>query len=355
MNSTQCIGIDISKDTFTACLCLRDSSGDLDFTKVESFANEKTGFNQLMRWAKKYVKTEYSLSFLMEATGVYHENLAHHLHKIKKEVHVVLPNKSHHYFRSLNVKSKTDELDARVLARFGVERNHPSWRPADPVLGELRNLTRYLDQLKRHKTSLSNQQHSKEYSAEMQQHILKSNKKLITATQKEIDATQKQIEKLIKSTPWLKEKIDKLTTIKGVGIQTVATVVAETKGFQDITNAKQLTSFAGLDVVYHLSGTSINRQTRISKKGNPYIRSALYFPGMAASRHNLELKAFYTRIIQRKPAKMIGQVAVQRKLLLLMYALWKKDEVYIPNYKNKTARTKEERAARDRSVADLHC
>ena len=76
---------------------------------------------------------------------------------------------------------------------------------------------------------------------------------------------------------------------------------------------------------------------------------------MAASRHNLELKAFYTRIIQRKPAKMIGQVAVQRKLLLLMYALWKKDEVYIPNYKNKTARTKEERAARDRSVADLHC
>jgi hypothetical protein len=30
---------------------------------------------------------------------------------------------------------------------------------------------------------------------------------------------------------------------------------------------------------------------------------------------------------------MIGIVAIQRKLLVLIYTLWKKDEIFIDNYK----------------------
>ena len=56
----------------------------------------------------------------MEATGVYYERLAYHLHKINQQVNVVLPNTCKHYFKSLNIKSKTDENDAKVLSRFAV-------------------------------------------------------------------------------------------------------------------------------------------------------------------------------------------------------------------------------------------
>src|SRR5690606_36897958 len=104
-------------------------------------------------------------------------------------------------------------------------------------------------------------------------------------------------------------------------------------GVEQFCSAKQLVSYAGYDVVQRESGTSVKGKTRISKKGNRYIRNALYFPAMVACRHNSVLKEAYTRIIQKKPSKMVGQVAVQRKLLILMYTLWKNDTVFIENYK----------------------
>lgn len=97
-------------------------------------------------------------------------------------------------------------------------------------------------------------------------------------------------------------------------------------------------SYAGYDVVQRESGTSIKGKTRISKKGNRYIRNALYFPAMVATRFNPDIKANYLRIIMKKPSKMVGQVAIQRKLLVLLYTLWKNNTSFIEGY-NKVAPT----------------
>lgn len=224
----QSIGIDISKDTFTACACFRHLDEKLSFTEIKKFKNAPKGFNQLLRWAKSCVEAKVELIFLMEATGVYYECLAYHLFKIKKQVVVVLPNMSKHYFSSLNVKTKTDEVDARVLSRFGVERVHRLWAPPSPVLLQLRNLTRYYVQLLEQKTALSNIKHSKEESYEVQKFILQSNQKLIKQIEAQIEQCKVEIEKLIASDPQLADKVEKLMAIKGVGLITVATIVAET-------------------------------------------------------------------------------------------------------------------------------
>lgn len=179
----QCIGIDISKDSFTACFCLLHQNEKLQFNEVKKFKNVKTGFNQLLRWAKKVKDSDLQISFLMEATGVYYENLAYHLININQQVHVVLTNTYKHYFTSLNIKTKTDELDAKVLSRFGVERSHRIWEKPNELYLKLRNLGRYLVQLKEQKTALSNIKHSKERAHKVQKVILRSNTKLI----KEID------------------------------------------------------------------------------------------------------------------------------------------------------------------------
>jgi len=171
--SKQCIGIDISKATFTACVCQRSDDGGLTFSKTVDFSNDTKGFNQFLRWSKGVIVRDAELVFLMEATGVYYENLAHHLHKIKKRVHVVLPNTSKHYFSSLNIKTKTDAVDARILSQFGVERIHKGWSPPPPVLLQLRNLTRYHVQLQEQKTALGNIKHSKDCSHAIQIFILK--------------------------------------------------------------------------------------------------------------------------------------------------------------------------------------
>ena len=152
----QAIGIDISKDTFNACLGSQGQNGELSFTSGICFKNTKQGYNRLLRWVKPILDREVPLVFLMEATGVYYQNLAHHLHGIGKTVHVVLPNTSSHYAKSLNVKTKTDALDAKILAQFALERTHRVWSPPSKILGELRHLTRYGVQLQEQRTTLNN-------------------------------------------------------------------------------------------------------------------------------------------------------------------------------------------------------
>lgn len=328
----QSVGIDISKASFTACICTRQLNNVLTYSEVKNFKNEKTGFNQLLRWVRKECDGK-DLNFLMEATGVYYERLAYYLHKINQRVNVVLPNTSKHYFKSLNVKSKTDEIDARVLSRFACEREHRTWEPPKPLFLQLRNLSRFAVQLKEQKTALTNIKHSKESSQEVEKFILRSNKQLIKQIDKQIKECEKKIEQLIQSDNELNEKVKKIQTIKGVGILTIATIIAETLGFQQVKNVKQLASYAGYDVVQRESGTSIKGKTRISKKGNRYIRNALYFPAMVACRYNEDLKKIYLRIIKNKPSKMIGQVAIQRKLLILIYTLWKNDCCFIEGYR----------------------
>lgn len=349
----QCVGIDISKDNFTACICKRDTRDSLSYSEIKKFANEKAGFNQLSRWTRKLTDQNVELLFLMEATGVYYESLAHHLHKIKRDVCVVLPNTSKHYFSSLNIKTKTDAVDAKVLSQLGVERKAKLWTPPTPILLELRNLTRYHVQLLEQRTSLQNIKHSKDSSHEVQKFILESNKKIIAHIDKQIDKCKAQINKLIESDQILSEKVNKLMTIKGVGKMTIATIIAETLGFEHVKSAKQLVSYAGYDVVRRESGTSVKGKTRISKKGNRYIRNAMYFPAMVACRFNPELKTCYLRIIQKKPSKMIGQVAIQRKLLTLIYTLWKNNSCYIENYQNKVAQATKAQATLDSSSIEL--
>lgn len=332
-NQKQCAGIDISQNSFTSCICTGKQDGSFLFSEVRTFKNEKTGYNQLLRWVRKTCDKNIELVFLMEATGVYYENLAYHLSALECRVHVVLPNTSKHYFSSLNIKSKTDEIDARILSRFGIERNHKLWQAPSATLMELRNLTRYYVQLQEQKTAIGNIKHSKEAAHEVQSFILNSNQKLIKEIDKQLNACTNKIKKLITSDEQLKSKVEKLQTIKGVGILTIATIIAETFAFEYFHSAKQLVSYAGYDVVHRESGTSIKGKTRISKKGNRYIRNALYFPAMVACRYNPVLKESYIRIIKHKPSKMVGQVAVQRKLLVLIYTLWKNNSVFIEGYK----------------------
>ena len=136
------IGIDISKSKFTACVCSLYDDQEVSFTSSVDFENDKKGFNQFIRWIKKNTCNGIDTLYLMEATGVYYENLAHHLFKIGKALHVALATSTKHYQRSLNVKSKTDQIDSKVLSQFAYERKHKLWEPPKPIYSKLRSLTR---------------------------------------------------------------------------------------------------------------------------------------------------------------------------------------------------------------------
>ena len=95
--------------------------------------------------------------------------------------------------------------------------------------------------------------------------------------------------------------------------------------------SKQLTSYAGYDIVLRESGTWRGR-SRISKKGNSHIRRALHMPSLCAKTYSQTYYKFYNRINDRKQNGLVSAVAVQRKLLGLIYTLSKNDAAYIENH-----------------------
>jgi transposase len=145
---------------------------------------------------------------------------------------------------------------------------------------------------------------------------------------KKIAKSFERIQAHIKSDPDIEKKVSNVWTTNGLGLLTVAIIIAETFGFEQFRNQRQLTSYAGYDVVERQSGSSIKGKTRISKKGNSRIRKAMFLPTMSYIRCNEAAKTRYDRIVDKKDIKMIGQVAAQRRLLILIYTLWKNNETY---------------------------
>ena len=112
-------------------------------------------------------------------------------------------------------------------------------------------------------------------------------------------------------------------------------VLAETNGFELIRNKKQLTSYAGLDVKEKQSGTSVKGKPRISKKGNTVLRKSMHLPSLSAIKHNEMFKEIFARLVSRHGVKMKAIVAIQRKILELIYLLHKNKTVFQPDYENK--------------------
>ena len=329
----QCVGIDIAKEKFNACMFMYDIASDMGCgTKSKEFKNTKQGFNQLVKWARKECLKEYPLTFIMEPTGVYYEPLAYHLCKIQQTVYIVMPNKARDFCNYEGIKTKTDEMDARCLALLGcVNRKLTPWQPPKPIFRELRQMTRFVEEIQKVRTMLSNHLEALTHGAEPVDSVVMHYKKLIADIDKQLQANLKNSKAKIATDKDLQEKVERICTIKGIGYLTVVAIIAETNGFNLITSRKQLASFAGLDVIASQSGNDDPKHV-ISKKGNTHIRRALYWPGISASRFNPQMKDMYGRICKRNPkVKMIGITALMRKMLLLTFTLWKNGETYDEN------------------------
>jgi transposase len=332
----QSVGIDVSKKDLSVCFSNLEQGQRVRIRSTKTFPNTSAGFRKLDSWIRSQRKDAgVPFCILMEATGVYYEEVAYFLKAQGWEVSVLLPNKTKAFAKSLDYKSKTDAIDAKILAQMALERSLPVWEPLSPKMLTLKRLCRERIMLQDHKITAKNRLHAKEHAHQTDKSSLKRSKELIQFLVKQIKQVEKAIEEEVNKDPELKVKVELVCTIKGVGFITAATVIAETNGFALFKNKAQLVSYAGYDVVDNLSGTSIRGKTKISKKGNAVLRRAMHFPALGAIKHVPEMKALYGRVFERTKIKMKGVVAVQRKLLVLIYTLFKKSVAYDPDYYKK--------------------
>lgn len=332
-----CIGIDVAQKELVSCYGGLDTTLKQHTFSRRTYDNTSKGFVALLKWVKSIPVDDTAIApvFVMEATGVYHQKFAHWLHVQGQQVVIVMPNKISNFMKTINLKTITDGTSAEAICQFGLEKQLDYWTPADKVYTLLQQLTRERDQVVNERTTVKNQLHAIQSGSFVNEPTLKRLKQRRALLDKQEAAIKAEIHTVVTSNPQLNKDVELITSIPGVGELTAVTILGETNGFELIRNKRQLTSYAGLDVRVKQSGTSVKAKPRISKKGNKYLRKALYFPAFTTIRHCKLYNTTYNRLVEKSGIKMKAAVSIQRKILELSFILFKTRKPFDPLYQMK--------------------
>jgi transposase len=304
------LGIDIAKRKFDAVLLMGDGK------RYKGFDNDENGFAALLAWLGEAAG---SLHACMEATGGFGDDLALFLHEQEIAVSVVNPLRVKAFGQSEMVRTKTDRVDAGVIARFCRSQSPALWQPASPRMRELRALVRRCAALKEMRV----QELQRRTQGTPSTLVADSVARTIEWLDAEIRAVSQAVSDLIRNDDALHRNCELLTSIPGLAAQSAAVLLAEIPDFRAFGHNKQITAFVGLSPQEHQSGSSVRGRARISKVGNARVRAILYMCALSARRHNPILKDFADRLKKSGKAPKVVLVAVARKLLVLAYGVMK--------------------------------
>lgn len=327
------IGLDVSKDHIEAKAATKTCHDERSYSHAQTFCNQQEGFRELLAWAEEHLQEPGQAWFIMEPTGVYHEELAYFLDAHDRKVCVLVATRASAYADSLPVKSKTDAIDAEILARYGLERQPRCWQPPTGKLPAIKRLLRERVTLQEQHNQLANRLHATQTAWGSPQSTIDRLTDHMRYIEEALADIEAELDQLWTTEPPLAEAIHRIEAVQGLRPLTILTVLAETNGFATQPNRNQLSSYSGLDVVLDESGKHVGA-TKISKHGTAHIRRALYMPAVSASQHNPALSTFYQRLMEGygEDQKQKAIVAVMRKLLLLIHSLWKSGQDYDPQF-----------------------
>ena len=312
----QILGVDIGKAKIHVAL-LRDDSK----IKSHMFENAVPGFEQLVKWLEK--QGTQLVHVCMESTGGYGEALAIFLHDHGQIVSIVNPSRVKAFAGSELLRTKTDKVDAALIARF-CQANHPTpWVPPTETERLLQSLVRRRTDLER----IRSQEEVRLQAPTLPKAMRPSLENHLAFLDDEIRAIEERIRNLIKGDPDLQRRSELLQSIPGFGEVSAAAILGEVPHLAEFRDAKAVAGYAGLSPSHFESGT-IRGRSRLSKIGNARLRRALFFPGIVAMRFNPILKPFAAKLRERgKPGKTIV-AAVMRRLLVIAYGVLKSNQAF---------------------------
>lgn len=312
------VGIDIAKNKFDAAVIT--AAGKY---RSKVFTNDADGFAAFLSWTARHSQTP--LWVCMEATGSYHEALALFLVDHGVRVSVINPARLYAFAQSELSRAKTDDSDAKRLARFCALFQPDPWQPPAAEVRTLRELMRRLEALQD-----LHQQEANRLSLASD-----TTRASITAVMDtlhgEIERIKAAIREHIDQHPGLKQRATLLDTIPGFGDTTIGWLLAEID-FAAFDDTKGLSAFCGLAPQLCSSGSSVAKKARLAKSGAARLRRILYFPALVATRHNPIVRAFYQRLLGNGKTKMQALCAAMRKLLSLAYGVLKSGQPFNPDY-----------------------
>ncbi len=317
------VGIDVGQEELVVCM---------EGCKPRGFKHNTMGIRKMLEWNRK-MACDTELHFCLEATGVYGYSLATSLvSRFGVRVSIVNPAQIASFAKAQLRRTKTDNIDARVILAFAQSQHPPRWKPESKTQRQLCHLVTQADRLRRMLRQLSNRDHSFKYVPDLPEEVKKSQQSLRRSIERQLANIEKAIEKLRTEDQGLKEQVDLLCSIPGIGNHSAVRILAYSKNAIEERGSKALTAHAGLAPSQKQSGISIRGKSRIAKQGDRRLRNALYMPALVAAHHNPTLKVFYRRLVDNGKPKLLAIVAVMKKLLLLIQAILKRKIPFNPDY-----------------------
>lgn len=311
MNQPVYAGIDIAARSFV--LAWREA-GRLAGTR--EFAQSPAGHAESVALLKRLAPAR----IVLEATGVYYLDLAWALAEAGLAVAVINPKRFHHFAQLRGVASKTDRLDAALLADYAECMNPPVGSAPGASHQALRAIGRQINRLTHARTQAKNRLHALVSTRTTPRLLIADERAGIEALDRRIARLSAAALELIEAEPALARMLAHVQAAKGIGRVSATALIAELCVLPAHLKADQVSRQAGLDVRLTQSGTSVDKPGRLSKAGNAYLRTALYMPALSAVRYDPYARAFYQALIQRGKKKMQALCAVMRKYLTGLWA-----------------------------------
>lgn len=312
------VGFDVGKDNLYAARIDRSSRVKEHY----ELANEAKQITALLR--KLQAKHKHLL-VASEATGDYHRALALACLSLNIPFKLLNPITTKQYVRATVRKRKTDKTDAEVIARVALQDEgflvtQETFADAKPVLRtstKLVHLSRTLLLMQKRLASILPQETALAEQLELCQEQLG----------KAVAVYRKRAQELVANT----ELKDLLQTIPGVGPVTALTLMTEIGDITRFKSQKALVAYAGLDPRVRQSGYTLTRNTRLTKRGSPYLRLAIFTAASIAKRWNPSLHETYER--KRAEGKRYKEavIVVSRRLLNCVFAVWRSGRPYRPS------------------------
>ena len=301
------VGIDVGK-----------SMPDIHIHEIDLYwqePNTDAGIKALVKVLRRYKLSR----IVVEATGGYERALVEALADKALPVVVVQPMQVRQFAKAQRILAKTDKLDARVIARFGLMMQ-PEVRPiASKNIRYVRDLLARKRQLMEARTREMNRRHKANP-------ILKrSHTRAIKMLEKEVAWVEQKLDKAVHEVAEWQHTYELISSVPGIGDGVAYTLLGELPELGSLNN-KEIAALCGLAPFNRDSGSMTGR--RRIRGGRAPIRNMLYMAMLCAIQHNPVMQEFFNRLVAQGKHKKVAITACMRKMMTILNAMIRDDKAW---------------------------
>lgn len=299
------VGFDVSKDFITCYNSLSEQTDEIKNT-VSSLT--------------KYIKNlDINCLAICEPTGGYEAILLDVLAKFKVPTHRCDSCKVKSYIRSLGIYAKTDAIDAKALASYGMERHIKLdlWSIPSQLKQELQMLITRRQELVSMHTAEINRSKAPLIVNKNASFVKQSHVEMLKAIKQQLHQVKALIVKLIEQDQHLSDINKILQSFVGIGEISACGLIATLPELGKISR-RQIASLVGL--APHPKQSGRRDGYRSVSGGRAQVKKILFIVAMVAVRRNIKIKEFYDRLIQNGKKKLVALTAVMRKIITILNA-----------------------------------